>query len=127
VARILVVEDDPQNLRLIVSLLRVLGHDPIPATTGAEAVDIAAGLAADSLVDLALIDIQMPEMDGFKTARALHALPSLSDVPLVAVTALGPDESVRVLEGGFSGYISKPLDVGRLPGQLAAFLPGPDR
>ena len=119
-ARILVVEDNRENLDLMVFLLKAFGHEPISATSGAMAIEIAA----HERVDVVLLDIQMPEMDGFETARVLRANKALDDVPLVAVTALAmPGDRELILDAGFSGYIAKPIDAGRLPGQLAMFLP----
>ena len=118
-ARILVVEDNPENLALMLLLLRALGHEPIPATSGAKAIELAAAEPPEVI----LLDIQMPGMDGFETARILRSNPDLESVPLIAVTALTmPGDRERILEAGFSGYIAKPIDTGRLPGQLAAFL-----
>jgi two-component system, cell cycle response regulator len=119
VARILVVEDNRENLELMLLLLRAYGHEPIPATGGAKAIELAA---ADP-PDVILLDIQMPDMDGFETAKLLRTNSALDDVPLVAVTALAmPGDREMILEAGFAGYIAKPIDAGRLPGQLAAFL-----
>ncbi len=118
--RVLVVDDVQANLDLMVSLLRILGNQPVTATSGQEAVE----LAKVQSFDVVLLDIQMPGMDGFETARALRAIPSLEAVPFVAVTALAmPGDRERILDAGFSGYISKPIDAQRLPGQLASFLP----
>jgi CheY-like chemotaxis protein len=123
--RVLVVDDNRENVELLVFLLRVFGHEPIAASSGAVAVEIAAR----EPIDVVLLDIQMPEMNGLETARALQALPSMADVPLVAVTAIAmPGDRELILDAGFTGYIAKPIDVDRLPGQIATFLPpGLDR
>jgi CheY-like chemotaxis protein len=119
-ARILVVEDNRENLELMMFLLRAFGHEPISAMSGARAIEVAR----EERFDVVLLDIQMPEMDGFETARALRKNKALDDVPLVALTALAmPGDREMILDAGFSGYIAKPIDPGRLPGQLAAFLP----
>jgi len=120
VARVLVVEDNRDNLDLMTFLLTALGHEPIAAMSGARAVEIAR----ETQPDVVLLDIQMPEMDGFETARALRENPALDGVPFVAVTALAmAGDREMILDAGFAGYIAKPIDAGRLPGQLAAFLP----
>ena len=119
-ARILLVDDYPQNIALMVTLLRSLGHEPISAASGALAVEIAAR----ETVDLVLLDIQMPEMDGFETAEALRLNPALADVPFVAVTARArPGDRATILDSGFSGYIAKPIDAALLSEQIAPFLP----
>lgn len=119
-ARVLVVEDNRDNLDLMTFLLEALGHDPIGAMSGMRAVEIAD----EARPDVVLLDIQMPEMDGFETARALRKIPSLHDVPFVAVTALAmAGDREMILDAGFAGYIAKPIEPARLPGQLAAFLP----
>jgi two-component system cell cycle response regulator DivK len=69
------------------------------------------------------VDINMPEMDGYEVTARLRALDELRGVPIIAVTAnvmMGDRE--KTLAAGCSGYIQKPIDVDRLPGQLAAFL-----
>ena len=119
----LVVEDNRDNLDLMTFLLTALGHQPIPASSGAVAIEIAR----KETPDVVLLDIQMPEMDGFETARALRENPALDAVPFVAVTALAmAGDRELILDAGFAGYIAKPIDPGRLPGQLAAFLPSPE-
>lgn len=119
-ARVLVVEDNRDNLDLMTFLLEAFGHEPIGAMSGARAIEIVA----DVKPDVVLLDIQMPEMDGFETARALRENAELDDVQFVAVTALAmAGDREMILEAGFAGYIAKPIDPGRLAGQLAEFLP----
>jgi CheY-like chemotaxis protein len=118
-ARILIVEDNRENLALMQLLLRALGHEAIPAASGETAIELATAEPPEVI----LLDIQMPGMDGLETARILRSNPDLDSVPLIAVTALAmPGDRERILEAGFAGYIAKPIDPGRLPGQLAAFL-----
>jgi CheY-like chemotaxis protein len=120
VARVLIVEDNRDSLDLMMLLLSALGHEPIPASSGARAIEIAR----ETQPDVVLLDIQMPEMDGFETARALRENPSLDEVPFVAVTALAmAGDREMILEAGFAGYIVKPIDPARLLGEIAPFLP----
>ena len=104
----------------MVSFLRALGHEPVSAASGAAAILAAA----DQPVDVVLLDIQIPGMDGFETARALRRSAALAEVPLVALTALAmPRNRELILDAGFSGYIATPIDLARLAGQIASFLP----
>jgi two-component system, cell cycle response regulator DivK len=106
-ARVLVVEDQDENLDLMVYLLTAFGHETLVARDGAE------GLAVASLAhpDLVVMDLQMPVMDGYEAAARLRAVPELARIPLVAVTAyamVGDQE--RILQHGFDGYLTKPID-----------------
>lgn len=65
--------------------------------------------------DLLLLDVEMPEMDGFEVARAIRQLPHLASLPILALTGMmGADVPVRILEAGADGYLSKPVDIGEL-------------
>jgi two-component system cell cycle response regulator len=104
-ARILVIDDDPVNLDLMIYLLKAFGHTPLPAE-GA-----AAGLESllSGPVDLILCDIQMPGMDGYEFLRQLNA-ERRRDVPVVGVTALAMvGDREKVLAAGFDGYMAKPI------------------
>jgi CheY-like chemotaxis protein len=119
-AKILVIEDNPTNLQLMVYLLQAFGHTPL------EAIDGEAGLELiqQELPDLVLCDIHLPSMDGFGVARQLKSHPAFSAVPLVAVTALAMvGDRDRILSAGFDGYITKPITPETFIGQVEAFLP----
>jgi two-component system cell cycle response regulator len=106
-ARILVAEDNPENLELMVYLLESFGHTTMSATDGQRCLD----RVADELPDLVVLDLEMPVLDGFETAAALRADPRTRGIPIVAVTAyamLGDRD--RVLGAGFDGYFTKPID-----------------
>lgn len=91
----------------------------LEATNGVEGLRTAQ----ERRPDLILVDINMPSMDGYEVTARLRAMPDLSQVPIVALTAnvLRGDRE-RSLEAGCDGYIQKPLDVDMLPSQIEAFL-----
>lgn len=106
--RILVVEDNSINQRLIVAFLEEAGHMPILAASGHEAL---ATLEVESF-DLILMDIQMPGLDGFQTTAAIRARarPAGSRLPILAMTAhASREDRDRCLAAGMDGYISKPM------------------
>ena len=105
---ILIVEDDPKNLKLFRDLLQVSGYTTLEATDGKQGVE----LAREERPDLILMDIQMPVMDGLEATKLLKNDDVTKDIPIVALTAYamqGDEEKMR--EAGFDGYISKPIDV----------------
>lgn len=106
-ARILVIEDNADNLELMVYLLKAFGHTPIVAVDGDE------GLAAVSRErpEMILCDLHLPRLDGYEVARRLKADPELGRIPLIAVTASAMvGDRARGLAAGFDGYIAKPID-----------------
>ncbi|MGE4506611.1 MAG: two-component system response regulator, partial [Desulfovibrionaceae bacterium] len=115
---ILVVDDEDINRKVLGTLLQSLGYDVRIATNGAE------GLAAmDPSVDLVLMDIMMPDMDGFETVEALRARPEGRDVPVIMVTALSAKEDrLRAVKAGANDFISKPIDATELRVRMASLL-----
>ncbi len=121
--RILIIEDNRENLELMRFLLEASGHAAITARNGAEGLDLVIRCAPDLIV----CDIQMPVLDGFSVVRQLRALEGRKDTPCVAVTALAmPGDRTRALAGGFDGYISKPIDPETFVAELERHL-GPGR
>jgi signal transduction histidine kinase/ActR/RegA family two-component response regulator len=118
---ILVVEDNPSNLKLVSDLLKAHGYRVVESVTGEEALDALKFIHPD----LILMDIQLPGMDGLDVARILRENPDTSGIPVVALTAhaMKGDEG-RVRDAGCIGYIAKPIDTARFPSQVAAFLRG---
>jgi two-component system cell cycle response regulator DivK len=118
-ARILVVEDNPDNMTLTVMLLRSAGH------TVLSAVDAEAGLtmARAELPNLILMDIQLPGMDGLQATGLLKRDVATQAIPVIALTALamkGDEERIRA--AGCNGYIAKPMSVGSFLKTIAAQL-----
>ena len=108
--KMLVVDDDPRNILAVTTLLD-RGHiDVVTAESGKEGLAI---LERTADIDLVLVDMMMPVLDGYDTMRAMRKLPSRGHIPLVAVTAnVGNGERERCVEAGASLYLSKPLDNG---------------
>ncbi len=105
--RVLLIEDNEQNRYLVTFLLERHGFTVVHAATGPRAIDLADREA----FDIILLDIQLPEMDGYAVARRLRQMQSLHGVPIVAVTsyAMAGDRE-KALEAGCNGYIEKPLN-----------------
>lgn len=106
-ATILVIEDNPANMKLAVMVLGTAGHGAITAT------DAEAGLtmARDRRPDLILMDVQLPGMDGLTATGILKAARETRGIPVIAMTALAmAGDEERILAAGFDGYVAKPLD-----------------
>jgi CheY-like chemotaxis protein len=104
--RILVIEDNPTNLELMLYLLKAFGHTASAARDGEEGVAVAIATQPD----LILCDIALPKLDGFGVARRLKADERMRHIPLVAVTASAMvGDRDKVLATGFDGYIAKPI------------------
>jgi CheY-like chemotaxis protein len=118
---VLVIEDNPTNLKLASELLKANGYRVVESTSGEEALETLKFLRPD----LILLDIQLPGMDGLEVARTLRREPGTRAIPIVALTAhvMKGDEQ-RAREAGCTGYIPKPIDAARFPEQVAACLGG---
>lgn len=119
--KILVAEDQPVNQRFVAEILRKQGHTPLLANNGQEAVI----LWQDESIDLVLMDIQMPVMDGLKALAVIRAAEDSirRHTPIIALTAhaiVGDRE--RLLNAGFDGYLAKPLQVSKLFEEMARVL-----
>lgn len=119
--RILVVEDNPLNLKLVRDVLRHAGYEVTEAQSGEEGVHAARRLPPD----LVLMDLQLPGIDGVETLHRLRDGVLPRDVPVVAVTAFAmAEDRQRASTAGFDGYVEKPISVRALPAQVAEFLAG---
>ena len=119
--RILVVEDNERNLKLIRDVLQFAGYEIVEASSGEQGV----ALAQDCEPDLVLMDLQLPQMDGMEALRLLRESARTRDVPVVAVTAFAMREDrERAFGAGFDGYLQKPISIRALPEQVRGFLAG---
>jgi len=108
-ARIMVVDDEPSVRKLVSRLLESLGHDVVEAQDGAEAL----ARAGDAPVDMVLLDIDMPGIDGLETLRRLRR--AAPDTIVVMVSGIQDEpRAVRALEDGARDFIRKPFDLARL-------------
>jgi CheY-like chemotaxis protein len=119
VALILVVDDNPTNLKLVAAVLGLSGHTVAQSTDA----DTARELIAHRRPDLVLLDIGMPGMDGLALTRLLKADEQLRQIPIVALTAFAMrSDEARVRDAGCDGYITKPIDTRAFPEQVARAL-----
>jgi two-component system, cell cycle response regulator DivK len=106
--RVLVVEDNEKSMKLFRDVLQATGYRTVEATTGAEAVE----LAAEHGPDLVLMDIQLPDLDGAEALSRLRADVRTASIPVLALTAQAMHgDRERFLAAGFDGYLSKPVNV----------------
>lgn len=115
-AHVLIVDDNPVNLKLAASVLECAGYEIARATHAQEAL----AMIQQSPPDFILMDIAMPGMDGLTLTRQLKADPATRHIPVIALTAsaMKGDEG-KALSAGCDGYIAKPIDTRKFPGQIA--------
>ena len=118
--RVLVIEDQEDNRRIVRDLLTSVGYEIIEAVTGEEGVSSAK----QHRPDLILMDIQLPDIDGHEATRRIKAQPELSHIPIIAVTsyALSGDD-VKAYEAGCDGYVSKPFSPRALLAKIREYVP----
>jgi CheY-like chemotaxis protein len=117
---VLIVDDDPRNVFALTSLLERNGMNVLSAETGMEALHL---LGTRPGVDIVLMDIMMPDMDGYQTIRAIRGSPDHRTVPVIALTAKAmKGDREKCVEAGASDYIAKPADPAQLLAALRAWL-----
>jgi CheY-like chemotaxis protein len=124
--RILVVEDDVRNVFALTSILEPRGAHVRIARNGREALDALEQAQQDpaQAVDLVLMDIMMPEMDGLTATREIRKRPEWKKLPIIALTAKAmPDDQERCLDAGANDYMPKPLDVEKLLSLVRVWMP----
>jgi len=118
-ALVLIVDDNDTNSYLLAFFVGWLGLRYHTVASGAAALAAAAA----ERPDLVLLDLHMPQMDGYETAERLHALPGLAAVPIVAVTANTGVPRARLERAGFVGCLAKPIDTDTFPAEILRHLP----
>jgi signal transduction histidine kinase len=120
-ATILYIEDDPGSQRLVERALQFAGYRVLVASRGIDGID----LALQEHPDLILMDINLPDLSGREVTTRLRAVPAFRDLPIVALTAQSHrGEREKSLVAGCTGYLTKPVDIDKLPTQVADFLGG---
>lgn len=116
---ILIVEDNPMNLKLIRDVLQIEGYETLEAETGETGVE----LARERHPAVILMDVNLPQMDGREAMETLKADASTRQIPIIAVTSLAmKGDRERLLAAGFDGYISKPIDIKELPRLVESYV-----
>jgi len=117
--KILVIEDNEDNRRIVRDLLTSAGYEVIEAVTGGEGVTAAETQDPE----LILMDIQLPDFDGYEATRRIKANPALSPIPIIAVTsyALSGDD-VKAFEAGCDAYVTKPYSPRKLLAKIREYL-----
>jgi two-component system cell cycle response regulator DivK len=117
--KILIVEDNPQNMRLIEMTLRAKNYTLLKATDGEQVLDVVLR----ERPDLIIMDIQLTKMSGLEVTRRLRENRALSHIPVIAVTAYAmKGDKEKVIEAGCDAYLSKPINTRQLPGVVAEML-----
>lgn len=110
--RLLIIDDDPRNIFALVNTLRYKSYDCLSCLSAEEALKI---LETDEVIDAILIDMMMPEMDGYEAIPLIKSLPSRKSTAIIAVTAQAmTGDKEKCLSVGADDYVSKPIDVDKL-------------
>jgi len=122
--KILVIEDNEQNMYLMQFLLESKGYTVLQAYNGLDGIKLAEN-EDPGIPDIILLDIQLPEMDGYAVAKHLRSIPALEKIPIIAVTsyAMAGDRE-RILAAGATDYIEKPINPQTFIDQIKVHLPG---
>ena len=120
--KVLVVDDDVRNIFALTSALEDQGMSVLYEENGRAAIET---LRANPDVEVVLMDVMMPDMDGYETIRAMREIPDVGSVPIIAVTAKAMEgDREKSMAAGANGYITKPVDISRLFDMIGANLGG---
>jgi two-component system cell cycle response regulator DivK len=119
--RVLVVEDNEKNMKLVRDILLAIGYSPLEASSGEQAL----ALATEHAPALVLMDIQLPDLDGAEALQRLRADERTAGIPVLALTAQAMQgDRERFLAAGFDGYLSKPIDIDELISTVQRYCDG---
>ncbi len=121
---ILYIEDNPDNMLLVKRVLVASGYNVLEAENGARGISVAE----NQDVDLVLLDINLPDLDGYEVARRIRSnvKKALAHIPIIAITANAlKGDAEKALEAGCDVYMSKPINVHELRARVEAFIPSP--
>ena len=117
--KILIVEDDPKSMKVIMMVLKPHGYTLLEASDGEEALEIAVR----DKPDLIMMDMQLPKMSGLEVTRRLKQMPAFNHTPIIAVTASAmKGDREKMIEAGCAAYLSKPINTRELPEVVAEML-----
>jgi two-component system, cell cycle response regulator DivK len=114
---VLVVDDYPRNRKLVRDVLGAAGFRTLEATNGSEAI----ALAVERIPDVILLDLRLADMDGLDVARELRHDARTARIPIVGLSAMPPQDGDWLVAAGFSGYLTKPIDVRDFPEQVRRY------
>ena len=120
ITKVLIIEDNAQNMYMLSYLLESENFEVIQASSGMAGITAAK----KSKPDIILLDIQLPEMDGYKVATIIKEDEELKEIPIIAVTSYAmPGDREKAIESGAIGYIEKPINPDTFISQMKSFLP----
>jgi two-component system cell cycle response regulator DivK len=118
-SKILIVEDNEKNMKLVRDILRHKGHETLEAATGEDGVR----LALEQVPTLILMDIQLPDIDGIEALRRIRANAALDATPVIAVSAsVMPDDQQKIVTSGFDAFVTKPINLKQFQATVQRFL-----
>ncbi len=116
--KILIVDDEPKNLKLLKDILEVSGYTVLVAGNGREAIETALLHRPD----LILMDLNLPVMDGLAATKILKNNPNTSDIPVLVLSGSVPGDNIRMGKTGCDDYITKPFNLGDLRNKIQEYL-----